>query len=114
MNVLDLIKERTGLSYEDLNPNERETVNTWMESLQKSQLTLEKVKDYVVSMRESVELEISKEPAFIWVLIFKVENPKLVKLQARLFNYLLLEGLLVSPERAKQTIELAISGLSKK
>lgn len=109
--MIDELLEKAGLKYEDLNPAEKETLNVWMEALQKGQMSVEKIKDYITSMREAVEDEISKCPIFVRVFVFKFENPKLVQLQARLRNYMLLDAYLSSPVRAKQQMESAIAGM---
>lgn len=101
-----------GLKYEELSSIERETLNNWLESLQKGQLSLEKVKEYVASMRNAVENEIASEPSFTRIFIFKVENPKLIQLQARLKNYLLLDSFLSSPEKARQQMENALASMT--
>lgn len=109
--MIDELLEKAGLKFEDLNASERETLNVWMDALQKGQVSVEKIKEYIVSMREAVENEISKEPTFIRIFIFKVENPKLIRLQARLRNYLLLDAFLSTPERAKEQMERMVAGM---
>src|SRR3990167_4193032 len=106
--MIDQLLEKVGLKYEDLNPSEKETLNVWLEALQKGQVSVEKIKDYITTMREAVEQEISKEPTFISIFIFKVENPNLIRLQARLRNYILFGAFLSTPERAKQQMENAM------
>jgi len=113
--MFDEILEKFGLKYEDLNPSEKETFNTWLDTLSKSQITLENVKNYVSSLKDSVSDEISKEPTFIRLFFFfKVENPALIRLQARLRNYLLLEAFLTTPEKAQKAIEAQINQVTKK
>jgi len=100
--MIEELLQRTGLKYEDLNKAERETLDSWMQSLSKNELTLAGVKSYIVSMRDSVEQELTQVG----------HNSKQdIFLKARLRNYMLLEGFLSTPERAKQAIEKAISGI---
>ena len=106
--------KKIGLTYEDLNSAEKETLNTWIETLQKGQLSVEKIREYITSLREAVGNEISKEPTFIRIFIFKVENPNLIRLQARLRNYILLEAFLSTPERAKEQIENIVQGMTQR
>lgn len=113
MSITEQIEEKFGLKIENLNQLEKETYFKMVDAVQKTQMTPEKMKEYVVSMRDAVEREIVSEPTFIRVLLWKVENPKLIKLQARLQNYMLLESFLMSPERAKQSLEDMVSGLTK-
>ena len=100
--MLDQILEKAGLKYEDLNSVEKETLNSWMETLQKGQISVERIKEYVTSMKEAVEQELTKHD---------LGSKQDLFLKARLRNYMLLEGFLATPERAKQQMENAISSM---
>ena len=52
--MIDELLEKVGLKYEDLSSVEKETLNTWVDTLQKGQLSLEKVRDYVSSMKHII------------------------------------------------------------
>lgn len=100
--MIDSILEKIGLKYEDLNTAERETLGSWMEALSKNQLTIEGVKGYIASMRDSVEQELTKTD----------HNSKQdLLLKARVRNYMLLEAFLSTPEKAKQALERAMAGM---
>ena len=114
MGIIDEIEERTGRKVEELNEIEKQTFFEMVSVIEKSQLTPEKFRDYIISMREAVEMDIVKEPAFKRIFIFKVENLKLIKLQARLQNYLLIEAFLVSPSRAKERLIGMVGNIPKK
>lgn len=101
MNIDELLK-RIGLKYDDLTAVEKETLNSWMESLQKGQLSVETIREYIRSMKEAVEQELTK---------YDLNSKQDLFLKARLRNYMLLEGFLSTPERAKQQIENALSGI---
>jgi hypothetical protein len=100
--MLNEILEKVGLKYEDLKKEERETLNNWVKSLQQNALSVDKVKEYIGAMRDTVEQELtqvghnSKEDIF---------------LKARLRNYMLLEAFLSTPEKAKQALDRALAGL---
>ena len=96
--------KKYNLKYEDLNQAERETFNMWLESLQKGTLTTEKVKDYLLNMKASVEQELTKSD---------VGSKQDLFLKARLRNYMLLEAFLSSPQKAKEAIERALAGVKK-
>lgn len=101
---MDKILERLGYKYEDLSSDEKETLNGWMETLSKNVLTLESVRTYISSMKDSVENELTQT----------THNSKQdLFLKARLRNYLLLEAYLLTPERAKKAIEAQLSGIGK-
>jgi len=103
--MIDELLKKIGLKYEDLTAMERETLNTWMESLNKNELTLLKVKEYIEVMRDSVEHELTGSD----------HNTKQdMFLKARLRNYMLLESFLSTPEKAKKALDGALSGLVNK
>jgi hypothetical protein len=83
-------------SYDQLTPDERKQVDTWYDQLAQSKLTLEDVKGHITAMREAVENELTKPD---------VEPKTDIFLKARLRNYMLIESLLHSPERAKKAVE---------
>lgn len=112
--MIDQILERLGMKYEDLNSSEQATLNQWLEALNKSQLSLEQVKTYITTMRDSVSQELIDEPEYIRILFFKFTNRKQILLKARLRNYLLLEAFLSTPEKAKFALDKALAGLVSK
>ena len=103
--MLDEILEKSGLKYEQLTALEKETLNTWMDALQKGQVSIEKVREYIGSMKEAVEQELTK---------FDLDTNQDLFLKARLRNYMLLDAYLSTPERAKEQIENAISQMVRK
>ena len=114
MSITDEIEQKFGVKVEQMNTLEKETYFKMLDDVQKTQLSPEKLREYIIAMRDSVEREIVKEPTFKRIFIFKVENPKLIQLQARLKNYMLLEAFLWSPDRAKQALEEAVAGMGRK
>ena len=110
---MDLL-EKVGLSYEDLNAVERETYHQWLDSLQKNKITIEGVKKYIERMRVSVEEELTNDNMkrfSFWSFLFRFKKEH--GLKSRLRNYMLLEGFLDSPERAKKALEQALTGVKK-
>lgn len=102
---MDKILEKLGLSYSDLTSAERDDLNSWMQALETNALTLEKVGAYIRAMKESVEQELTAT----------THNSKQdIFLKARLRNYILLDGFLSTPEKAKKAIELQLSNLKPK
>lgn len=100
--MFDEILQRVGLKYEDLQKEERETLNTWVKSLQQNALSTEKVKEYIAAMRDAVEQELTET----------THNTKQdIFLKARLRNYMLLEAFLSTPAKAKQALDNALAGL---
>jgi hypothetical protein len=90
--------------YDDLSPDERATVHAWYETLRKNELTLPKVTEFVTHLKEIVENELTKS---------NIPQREDIFLKARLRNLMLLEGLLLSPEKARKQIEREASGFKK-
>lgn len=99
----DQVLKKYGLKYEDLNAVERETFGTMIEAVQQTTLTVEKIKDSIIKMRQAVDMELAS---------LDNNDPKNSFLKARLRNYILLEALLTSPDKAKQQLEQALAGVS--
>lgn len=111
MSLTSEIEDKYKVDISKLNDLEKETYFSMLEVVQKAQMTPEKLRDYIVSMRDAVEKELIEEPEFIRIFIFKFENRKQIYLKARLQNYRLLESFLGSPERAKRQLEDAVSNV---
>ena len=113
MSITSEIEEKMDLKIESLNILEKETYFKMLEAVQKAKMTPEKLKQYIISMRDAVAKELIQEPEFIRVFIFKFDNRKQILLKARLQNYMLLEAFLNSPEEAKEQLESMISNLGR-
>lgn len=98
----DEILEKIGIKYEDLNSIEKETLHTWMDVLNQNKLTLEGVRTYIASMKDSVEQELTKTGH---------DSKQDLFLKARLRNYLLIEAFLSTPEKAKAALDRALAGI---
>ena len=105
MDTMDKILEPTGLKYDDLKPFEKETLNTWIATLQKSQVTPQKIRKYISAMKEGVEEELCKTT---------LDSRQDIYLKARLRNYLLIEAFLSTPEKAQAQLDQAIAGMVPK
>ena len=111
--MLDELLDQYKLKYDDLNPTERETLNSWVTAIKNSQITIEKIRDFIINMKESVEKELSQEPEYIQLFIFKVRNDKNILLKARLRNYLLIEGFIATPQKAEDQLKQVIAGFAQ-
>ena len=103
--MIDKLLEKYGVKYEDLKPDEVETLNVWIEAIQKGQLTLEKVREYILIMKNAVEDDLTST---------KHNSNQDLFLKARLRNYLLLEAFLSTPERAKKQLANAMEGFASR
>ncbi|KKR98919.1 MAG: hypothetical protein UU51_C0035G0009 [Microgenomates group bacterium GW2011_GWC1_41_20] len=103
MSIIDDLLSKAGLKYEELKPIEKETLNTWLQAFQQSELNVGVIKQYIATMRDAVEQELTKTGN---------TKDQDILLKARLRNYMLLEAFLSTPEKAKQQMENAIAGLA--
>ena len=105
MGRLDVLLERLGVKYEDLNAAEKETLLTWLGALKKNKVTVNSIKTYINRMKTAVEQKLTTT---------KHNSKQDLFLKARLKNYLLLEAFLTSPEKAREALEKALSGVLPK
>lgn len=102
--MLDELLKRYNLKYEELTNEERETLHSWLNAINQGAISIEKVKEYIVAMKGSVENELTKVGH---------NNKQDLLLKARLRNYLLLEAFLSTPEKAKAQLEQSLAGFKK-
>ncbi len=102
--MIEELLKKYGLKYEELTAEERTTFHTMLDAIEGKSLTIEKIKDFIISMKYSVEQELVKT---------KNDTKQDFFLKARLKNYMLLEAFLTSPEKAKKALELSLSGFKK-
>lgn len=102
--MIDELLKRYNLKYEELTPEERETFHSWLNAINQSAISIEKIREYVASMKASVENELTKVGH---------NNKQDLLLKARLRNYLLLEAFLSTPDKAKAQLEQALAGFRK-
>lgn len=109
--MLQELLDKYNLKYEDLNPVERETLRTWLESLSKNTLTIDDVRKHVTHLKETLELELAgfNEPKTIWEYLFR--RKKDLYQRARLKNYMVILSFLTAPDKAKQMLESRLKGL---
>jgi len=103
MRIIDQILDKVGYKYEDLNSDERDVLNGWIQALGKNEVTVERIREYIVSMKSSIENELTKTD---------FDSKKDILLKARLRNYMLLEAFLVSPKKARKALESAVAGMA--
>ena len=103
MTISDILK-KFHLSYEDLNAAEKETLNNWLNKLNKTEIKPEDVKNYIREMISGVETELTEAD---------YHSKKDIFLKARLKNYLLLEAFLESPEKARKALEKQLANLKQ-
>lgn len=102
--MLNHLLDRFNVKYEDLNPLEKETLNQWYQSLERTELTLEKVKDYLGNLIKAVEAELA---------VYDLPKNQDLFLKARLKNYLMLHDFLSAPDKARKYIEESLNNIKK-
>ena len=102
--MIDELLKRRNLKYEDLTAEERETFHSMLGAIEKSAMSISKIKEYLAAMRFSVEQELTKTDN---------GGKQDMFLKARLKNYMLLEAFLSTPERAKKALEEMIGNIKK-
>lgn len=126
MGLIDEILNKVGLQYEDLTSAERDTLLEWTKVLDSNQLDVDSVRQFVHSLKQSVEAEIDKlrkETPQNWVSVFALFLPfygllkkwymdeHKVYLEARLRNLILIESFLIGPKKAREALDRAIAGI---
>src|SRR5438445_485278 len=104
LNINTLL-EKNNLKFEDLNSQERDTLQKWSEAWQKNQLSVEKIKEFIAGLVNAVQKELAdvRESTSFFSWLF--HRKKDIFLKARLRNYLTIQDFLIGPERAKKFIE---------
>jgi hypothetical protein len=125
MSIVNEVLSRTNLKYEDLTTAEKETLSRWSKVLDSNQLSIPVVIDFVRTMRNGIEEELSKEneSPHTWVGVIALfipfygllkkwyQDQRRIQMEARVRNLVLLESFLTSPEKAKKAIDAAIAGI---
>lgn len=117
--MIDEVLEKYGLTWDDLDTEghsgEKEALLKMEADMKSNILSVEKIREYIVSMRESVERNLVDEPDYIYSLplpFLKRENPKVKELKYRLKNYLLLELFLSTPDKIRKVMEENVANLA--
>jgi len=93
-----------GLKYDELNAAERETLHQWLDQVQKKEITVNDIREYIHKLRDNIEQEFTN---------WNLKKEQELFLRARLKNIMLIESFLLGPERAKKALEQAIKGVNK-
>lgn len=104
--------DTNGVRYDQMNDQELATVHEWIRQLETEALTINGVLDSIRRMIVSVQQKLIDTPETekVW-LFFERPNRDAVMLKARLQNYLFLEALLTSPERAKKMMSQKLKSI---
>ena len=97
--------EDKGVNIEKLTADEKQTYFTMLDAVRESQLSVEKLRDYIIQMRSAVEQELVKTGLGVDQDLF---------LKARLKNYMLLESFLISPEKAKRAYDDMVATIKER
>ena len=114
MDLYSKAEEIFGVSFDKLPVEERKVLEQWQKTISNSQLTIERIKEYVKQMKNAVASELVKTPEFDRWLFFQFPNRKHIFLKARLENLLLLEKVLFRKENLEKSIELYLESLKRR
>jgi hypothetical protein len=103
---MDKILKDSGLKYEELNEQEKETYR--QQNFQLQSLTAGDVLQHVRFMKDGVALQLCDVPDDT------LNRDKNSKLKARLKNYIVMEAFLSTPEKAEQAIRNALKNAPPK
>lgn len=109
--MIEQYLEKHGLKRDQLTSEEVETLQNWVKLVQKNELKLSDVREYLNSMISQLEKEIANyEIEESWIqMLFRGRRMKYIR--ARLYNYLMLRDFLTAPERAKKYIERQLESI---
>ncbi len=126
MSLIDDVLARHNLRYEQLNPEERGYINDWYSAIQTNAVTISSIRGSISNMREAVERELADKrfapDNFVSLLSLFLpvvgiirrwyQDQQIVELKARLKNYLLIEAMVTSPEKAKEQMDRQIAAFA--
>lgn len=126
MDIVEQALSRHGLTYKQLNSEEKKTIELWSQSIKTNTLTTDRIREYVSTMKNSVAQELleKNESPQSWLSLLSFLIPiigiirkwyidqRQVELKARLTNYSLLEVLLSSPDKAAKDLDRALAAFA--
>lgn len=110
---MDELLQKFNIDRKTLTADEMVTLDKWAKALSTTQLSVVDVKQYLGTMIESLERELTghdNPPVTFANLFFRGRRER--HLKARLENYVLLRDFLTAPERARSYVEKQLGGFS--
>ncbi len=110
---MDELLQKFKIDRKTLTVDELATLDKWAKALSTTQLNVADVKQYLASMIESIERELTgheNPPMTFANLVFRGRRER--HLKARLENYVLLRDFLTAPERARSYVEKQLGGFN--
>ena len=101
MDIFTKILENFGIKdFDQLNSLEQDTLKSWVDKVEQATITLEDIKNGITVMRQAIETELVN---------YKNDFQKDLYLKARLKNMILIETILIRPERARAALNSYIT-----
>lgn len=110
---MEELLQKFNIDRKTLTADELATLDKWAKALSTQQLSVVDVKQYLATMIESLERELTgfeNPPMTFANLLFRGRRER--HLKARLQNYVLLRDFLTAPERARSYVEKQLGGFS--
>lgn len=110
--IQDVLK-KYNTNIEELDKEEFDVFVKMLNVAEKKQLTIEKIKSSIQDLIRIVQKDIVDTPEveYYFFGLFSRESRKSVTLRARLKNYILIENIITTPERAKRMLDEAMENL---
>lgn len=110
---MDELLQKFNIDRKTLTADELATLDKWAKALSTQQLGVADVKQYLATMIESCERELTghdNPPVTFANLVFRGRRER--HLKARLQNYVMLRDFLTAPERARSYVEKQLGGFT--
>lgn len=116
MGLVENLLKQHNASLDDLSQDEMNAFFNLLKQAESKELDLPKFKVVLRDLITALEREfvVTDEWEYFFFGVFRRENRKHLYIKARLDNYLILENILSSPERARRAMEEVIERLGKK
>jgi hypothetical protein len=113
LNINTLL-ENHGFKIEELNSQERDTLEKWSKAWQQQEMSVSKIQEMLNGLVDATQKELAdlKESTSFWSWLFN--RKKDIFLKARLRNYLTLRDFVTGPERARKFIEENLKNINNK
>jgi hypothetical protein len=105
-NILTLVLNKLGKNYEELKPVEKATFDRWESILTTSEITIEKLREFLEGEKEALIKELATSQ-------YELDSKSDMFLKARLNDCLIILALLESPQKAKEQLEGYLKKLHK-
>jgi hypothetical protein len=111
LNPIAELLQKYKVREEDLNSDERATLERWAKSVSQTTLNVEAIKDFNESLITAIEKDLAEltESTTFWHVLFHRKRD--IYLKARLKERLMMRNFLQGPEKARKWLEQSLQNL---